>query len=69
MLSRCGGAEYEKGELTALWLTDSHDYTVTTDPRLFRVEAELTTDENGIKKSSSTKKFMAKVFLLPKYTR
>ena len=44
------GAEYEKGELTALWLTDSDDYTVTTDPRLFKVEAELTTDENGVEK-------------------
>lgn len=44
------GAEYENGELTAVWLTDSDDYYITTDPRLFRVAAELSTDENGEEK-------------------
>ena len=58
------GAEYEKGELTALWLTDSDDYTVTTDPRLFRVEAELTTDENGVEKIFLDKEVYGEVFFI-----
>ena len=63
------GAEYEKGELKALWLTDSDDYTVTKDPRLFRVEAKPTTDEKGVEKIFLDKEVYDEVFLLPKYTR
>lgn len=41
------GASYEDGELKSIWLTDSDDFGVSTDPRLFEVEVELVEGENG----------------------
>lgn len=39
------GASYEDGELVSLWLTDSDDYLLDTNPRLFEVMVEQTNDK------------------------
>lgn len=42
------GAEYNDGELTALWLTDSDDFDEFADPYLFKVGVEFSDDEKKI---------------------